>query len=82
MSLQPWRSTSLVAEQDRLKVQMAKNNNKTTRVAQKSSLAPRDPNLIHWSAFEGNGSENVYKIVLFFSCLFLKLYVCAHVYVG
>lgn len=74
---------SLVAEQDPLKEQMAKNNNnETTWVAQKSSLAPRDPNLIRWLVFEGNGSENVYKIVLFFSCLFLKLCVCVYVYVG
>lgn len=74
---------SLVAEQDPLKEQMAKNNNnKTTWAAQKSSLAPRDPNLIRWLVFEGNGSENVYKIVLFFSCLFLKLCVCVYVYVG
>ena len=74
---------SLVAEQDPLKEQMAKNNNnETTRVAQKSSLAPRDPSLIHWLVFEGNGSENVSRIVLSFSCLFLKLYVCVYVYVG
>ena len=73
---------SLVAEQDPLKEQMAKNNNnETARGAQKSSLAPRDPNLIRWLVFEGNGSENVYKIVLFFSCLFLKLCVCVCVYV-